>query len=430
MNKFTEMLEAIWANDLIRAAVYLIIALVSAWLASFIVKKLTRLIGVEKWEKKDSGVSTARLIGRLTFLVVFLLFLPAVLSALGLEGVSGPISDFASAFTEYLPRIIAAGLLVFIGIFLGGILSEVLSGILAKCGVDDLINKLRSKRKNRASGSTDGEETGTDSGETRGIRISEIIGKIVKALVILVAIVEAMAVLNIEAISAPAISVIESIFGVIPEIILAGIVIAVGAVIATLAAELIESLCYGIDLDGSVARLMPKMKSGISLTRVFSCAVRWIIVLFIIAEGARILGLTVVLDLASGLIAYAPMVIKAVLIAVAALLGAGLADKALTKTGAKAAAMIARTIIYVVAAFMILSQLGFASVIVNYAFIISLSALAVAFAVAFGIGGRDFAKRTLELVRLPDGKTGGESVSNSGEDTSNAKATDRSYGKK
>ena len=430
MDKFTEILETIWANDLIRATVYLVIALVSAWLASFIVRKLTRLIGVERWEKKKNGISTVRLIGSLTFLVVFLLFLPAVLSALGLEGVSGPISDFASAFTEYLPRIIAAGLLIFVGVFLGGILSEVLSGILAKCGVDNLIDKLRSKRKKRAAGSAEGEENGAVSGDSRGIRISDITGKIVKVLVILVAIVEAMAVLNIEAISAPAISVIESVFGVIPELILAGIVIAVGAVIATLAAELIESLCYGIDLDGSVSRLMPKMKSGISLTRVISCAVRWIIVLFIIAEGARILGLTVVLELASGLIAYAPMVIKAVLIAVAALLGAGLADKALTKAGARAAAAVARTIIYVVAAFMILSQLGFASVIVNYAFIITLSALAVAFAVAFGIGGRDFAKRALELVRLPEGKSADGSEKESGDSGTSAKADGKTDGNK
>ena len=47
---------------------------------------------------------------------------------------------------------------------------------------------------------------------------------------------------------------------------------------------------------------------------------------------------------------------------------------------------------------MILSQLEFATVIVNWAFIITLSALAVAFAIAFGIGGRDFAKNTLNKI--------------------------------
>ena len=399
MNKFTELINEIWANDLVRAAVYLLIALVSAWVASFIVKKLIRIIGIEKWEKRGRVGGAARLIGRLTFLIVFLLFLPAVLSALGLEGVSGPISDLASAFTDYLPRIIAAGLLIFIGIFLGGILSEVLSGILSKCGADNLVDKLRAKRKSLGAKSAD-KGSDDEAENSQGILISDIIGKIVKALVILVSVVEALAILNIEAISAPAIAVIESVFGVIPELILAAIVIAIGSVVATLAAELIESICYGVDLDGSVSGLMPRMKKSFSITKIISGAVRWIIVLFIIAEGARILGLAVILDLAEGLVAYAPMVIKAILIGILAFLGASFAERAISGAGARGSAAIARAAIYVVASFMILSQLGFATVIVNYAFIISLSALAVAFAVAFGIGGKDFAKKTLDGVKL------------------------------
>ena len=52
----------------------------------------------------------------------------------------------------------------------------------------------------------------------------------------------------------------------------------------------------------------------------------------------------------------------------------------------------------VLAGFMILSQLGIASQIVNTAFEIFLAAVAVAFALAFGLGGKDFAKKTLDKV--------------------------------
>ena len=45
---------------------------------------------------------------------------------------------------------------------------------------------------------------------------------------------------------------------------------------------------------------------------------------------------------------------------------------------------------------MVLNQLGIATKIVNSAFVIILAALGVAFAIAFGIGGRDFAKKTLD----------------------------------
>ena len=52
--------------------------------------------------------------------------------------------------------------------------------------------------------------------------------------------------------------------------------------------------------------------------------------------------------------------------------------------------------ILVIGAFMVLNQLGIATKIVNSAFVIILAALGVAFAIAFGIGGRDFAKKTLD----------------------------------
>ena len=47
---------------------------------------------------------------------------------------------------------------------------------------------------------------------------------------------------------------------------------------------------------------------------------------------------------------------------------------------------------------MILSQLQIAVAIVNTAFVIILAAVAVTFVLAFGLGGRDFAKKTLDRV--------------------------------
>ena len=59
---------------------------------------------------------------------------------------------------------------------------------------------------------------------------------------------------------------------------------------------------------------------------------------------------------------------------------------------------IAKYIIIVFAIFMTLEQIKFASTIVNTAFLLVLGSLAVAFAVAFGIGGRDFARRQLDKL--------------------------------
>ncbi|MFR2692887.1 MAG: hypothetical protein ACLTBV_20045 [Enterocloster bolteae] len=48
--------------------------------------------------------------------------------------------------------------------------------------------------------------------------------------------------------------------------------------------------------------------------------------------------------------------------------------------------------------FLCLSQLEIAPVIVETTFILIVAALAVAFAIAFGIGGRNFAANTLEKL--------------------------------
>lgn len=64
----------------------------------------------------------------------------------------------------------------------------------------------------------------------------------------------------------------------------------------------------------------------------------------------------------------------------------------------KGSALIAKVAIITLGVFLSLYQLGIATSIVNAAFVIVLGALAVAFAVAFGIGGRDFASHMLKKL--------------------------------
>src|SRR5699024_12327698 len=75
-------------------------------------------------------------------------------------------------------------------------------------------------------------------------------------------------------------------------------------------------------------------------------------------------------------------------------------------TNSKASSVIVKTVIIVFAIFMTLNQLHFATSIVNTAFLLILGGLAVAFAIAFGLCGRDFAKKQLERVdKAIDNKT-------------------------
>lgn len=397
MDKFLETVENLWKNDLVRALAYLVLAFVLAAVASFIVKKFFKMVKLDKkldrWGVNEGQDGTAaKFIGKLVFLIVFLLFLPAVLGALGLETVSKPISDFAATFIDYIPNIIAAALLIFVGIFIAQIASGILTIILAKTKIDSLGKKFK---KSDDTKSSEGAE---------GVKISATIGKIVYAIIILIAIVEALTVLNIESVSAPAIKIIETVFSAIPDIFLAVLVVAIGVVISGIVAGLLSNLLSSVNFDGLVRKIMPRAKYGFSLAKLISNVVRVVIILFVIAEGVKILGLEILTGVVSAVVAYLPMVIKSILIAVIALYGANFVDGILQKSSSvgKTAIKLLKAIIYTVATFMILSQLEFATVIVNWAFIITLSALAVAFAIAFGIGGRDFAKKTLNKIEKND----------------------------
>jgi hypothetical protein len=393
MDKILEMLDTLWESPFVKALAYLVIALISAFIISFIVKKIFRFTGLEKkldsWGINEGERGTAqKFIGKLVFLIVFLLFLPSVLGALGLESVSEPITDFANAFISYIPRIIAAAILVFIGIFVGRILSRLVELLLSKTKIDTLPERFSKKS------AEDGD------GERTLPKISTSLGQATNAIIILIAVVEALVVLNIEALSQPAMTVINKIFDAIPDVIFAAIVISVGAVIANIAASLIGNLLSGLNVDALSAKMFPKSKMRFSLSTVISNTVRIAIILFVIAEGVKILELEILTAITSAVIAYIPLVIKALVILIAAMFGISLVDN-LTPDNmprAKWIPKIAKAVIWVIAAFMILSQLDFATVIVNWGFIIVISALAVAFAISFGIGGRDFAKTTLEKL--------------------------------
>ena len=402
MDKFLDTVEKIWQNPFVQALTYLVIAIISAWLAAFIVKRLFKLMKLDgkfdSWGINEGQSGTAlKFVGKLVFLIVFLLFLPAVLGALGLDSVSDPITDFANAFISYIPNIIAAAILVFLGIFIGQILSGIISMLLAKTGIDSLANKISGRQEKCKEQENEDDETNVTP-----VKISALIGKIVNALVILIAIVQALTILDIEALSTPALTIINTIFGAIPDIILAALVVSIGIVIANIVCGLISNLLSGLNLDGSISKILPKSKMTFSVSSLITNIIRILIILFVIAEGVDILGFSIISGITNTIISYLPLLLKAIAIALAALFGASLIQNLLGESmpGGKVSLKILKSIIYVVAVFMILSQLQFATTIVNWMFIITLCALAVAFAIAFGIGGRDFAKKTLEKIDI------------------------------
>ena len=112
------------------------------------------------------------------------------------------------------------------------------------------------------------------------------------------------------------------------------------------------------------------------------------------------LQLPVFTEIGAAIIGYIPKVISVIIILGIAVFSANTFETFLIQKypSAKASQIGAKVAVYALAFFLCLSQLEIAPVIVETTFILIVAALAVAFAIAFGIGGRNFAANTLEKL--------------------------------
>jgi len=125
-----------------------------------------------------------------------------------------------------------------------------------------------------------------------------------------------------------------------------------------------------------------------------------VLVIIFLVQGINVLNLPVLTGIGTSVISYLPAVLAAVIIFAIGMFAAKTVEAVILKKcpNAKVSALIAKIAIYVFVAFICLSQLGVAIAIVEKTFILIIAALCVAFAVAFGVGGRYFAANTLEKL--------------------------------
>ncbi|MBR4096952.1 MAG: mechanosensitive ion channel [Oscillospiraceae bacterium] len=372
--------------DVIFAILLLVVAFIAAKIAQKLVTKLLGLIKGEKITEKtgmkqESVDSAKAFIAKLVYFVVFLLFLPGVLDKLGMNSVSAPIENLANTFLNFIPKLIAAAIIIVVGFFIAKILKDLLLPLVKATKVDKLQEK-----------------TGVQA--TEKTTFSNIIVNVIYGLVILFVVTAALEQLGIAAISNPASQIVSAIFAIIPNILGAIVIIAVGIFIAGLVAGLLENLLAGVGADTLVEKVTGTPSKKLVLSKVIAQAVKYILVVIFLVQGVNVLELPVLTEIGAIVLGYVPAAVSAILIIAIGIFAGNTAESAISKKfpEAKGGALIAKIAIYVVTGFLCLSQLGVATVIVESTFIFIIAAVCIAFAIAFGIGGRTFAANTLEKV--------------------------------
>ncbi len=377
------MLSAI--PNFLLAILWLILAFVIAAIAKGAITKLLKAIKAEqylaKFGVKDGTTNTAiEFVGKLVYFIVFLWFLPGALNRLGLNSISSPITELVNSFLSIVPNIVAAVVIVMVGLFVAKLVKDLLIPILKALKIDTLQEKAGVQASENSSFST-------------------VIANIVYALIVLVVISAALSQLGISAIYAPANQIVSAIFNAIPSILCAILIIAIGVFIAKLVSTALGSILASVGAD-KLTEKVTGVSSKVSLSKSIAAIVKYVIVIIVIVQGVNVLGLPVLTNIGSAIISYMPAVLSAVIVIAIALFCANTAESLIVKKfpKAKGAALTAKIAIYVVAAFISLSQLNIAAKIVDTTFLLVVAALCVAFAVAFGVGGRNFAQNVLKKL--------------------------------
>lgn len=368
---------------IVKAVLLLVLAVI---IASFVQSLVKRLLGTKKVSEilakvdgNEGAGGTANFIGKLVYLIVFLMFVPGIMGALKADSIAQPLLGLLNTVWNFVPNILAAVIVLLVGAAVARLVRQLLIPVFQKLKVDQLQEKA-----------------GISVSDTA--KLSNTLAYVVYVLILIPVIIAALQVLNIRVISDPAVSMLNIVFSKIPGIIVAALIIGIGCVIAKFAGQIVSRLIAATGVDSKLTELTDGKMSKFVLSKVVGVVVQVVLILFFVAEGVDVLGLAILSVISATIIAYLPSVLAAVVILIVAVFASRIVEKAMRKSGLAAYTLLVKTAIFVIAAFMGLNQLGIAATIVNSAFILILAALAVAFAVAFGIGGRDFAAKTLEKL--------------------------------
>jgi hypothetical protein len=147
---------------------------------------------------------------------------------------------------------------------------------------------------------------------------------------------------------------------------------------------------------GGVMHAVERSGSHVNPARVVANLLFWFVMFSVLLVAANALGLESLANVFSELVSYIPSVIAAIVIVVVGIVLGGFVGGLIMASagalhGGTTLARVGRGGVIVLAVFMSLQQLGIAPDIVTTAFAILFGAVALAMALAFGLGNRELA---------------------------------------
>ena len=362
------------------APISAIAIIILGWFVAGIVKKIIKKVikktGVDKSLSSDK-VSFSDLIAKLIYYLIMIFVFMLALNKLGMTSVLEPVKGLLNGFTSFIPNIVGAGLVGYIGYMLATIVSELvgLSG--------DTIQKFTPKLR-----------------LPENIDIVDILKKVVFIFIFIPLLIAALNILNIDAVSIPASEMLSSFFSVIPKVLVATIIIIIFVVGGRFLSELLKDLLDSLNLNEVMKKAgLTSIIGNSNIERLIANIVYAFIVLFGLMTAIDKLEFTKLSEMMNTIIELGGNILFGLIILAIGNWVANIASKNFLKADDNPfVANIIKIAILAIFLAIGLRRMGIADDIINLAFGITLGAVALTIVLSFGLGGREAAGKQMGKI--------------------------------
>ncbi len=389
-----------------------LLILAGAWLIALVVKfaviKILRSIQFsERFEKamkaeeegeKKPRKDMAESFGNFLFYFILLFALLPFLDALNLTALVDPLKTMFAKVLGYTPNVLTALAVLVLGYFLARICERITTNFARAAGINRFIEGMRFESV------------------LKSVDVARIIGTVVFLLILVPVLASAFQIVDLPVITSAFGTMIGQVATAIPRIVGAFILLILGLIVGRYVGDFVEQILKDVGFDVILSRIglerlekkdgTEEVRAGRTLSAVVGNLVMAVIVLFALMEGFRIVRLDMVADAVDKLILFLPDVLIAFLILGVGFYLAKVLEGIVQRSfaaertiEANIMGLVLRYAVIVFAFFMAFDELGIAHSVVVTAFTILLATAGLGLALAFGLGGREEAKKYLEHLR-------------------------------
>ncbi len=374
-----------YAANIIGAAVLAFIAWIVATVLKYGATTAMRMMDFDKKfaahvESKD-GKPVSGIVAEVVYWVVLLFFLPSILRALKIYGITDPIQLMFTKILEYIPNLIAAAAILFIGLLAAKIVRKAVTGLIQVSWLDDLGKKVGVSKVFGDKG------------------ISSMVGIVAYVLVAIPVIISSLTALRIQSLSDSVAGFFSKLLNAAGDILGAALLIflafLVGGFVSGIVSQILEN--FGFNKLMATLGFASKNEDKAALPSVVVGKISFVaIIFFALIMASDILDFDAFSALLRTFLVFGGNIIIGIIVLLVGIYLSNLAADAVKGKGSEVLSMIVRIAVLVFTGAIAINNMNIGGAIVEMAFMLLLGAVCVAVALAFGLGGRDLAAKKLE----------------------------------